>query len=95
MMVDRVGWLHQMEIEQMHPARLSFLAGRHTQERDVVSCIRNNKGHWELMLSCGHAASCVGHMDASLVKTWRCYSCGEIYVKLAPQYAKEFKITVD
>lgn len=74
----------------MHPARLSFLGYKHAPQREVVSCVRNTAGHWDIKLACGHETGCVGHMDASLSKTFSCSPCGLEYVKNAPQYAKEF-----
>lgn len=75
----------------MHEDRLSYLASHNRKTRNIVSCVRNSSGHWEIMLDCGHNASCVGHMDASLSKTWSCTPCGLEYVKSEPQYAAEFK----
>lgn len=75
----------------MHPARLSLLASKHRQKREIVTCTRNEDGHWHITMACGHEGGCVGHFDARLAKEWNCYECGEAYVKAAPQYATEFE----
>lgn len=73
----------------MHPARLSFLAGKHEQPRKVVNNIRSANGT-VLTLECGHCINIASHFDCSKVEQRGCRECGLEYVKNAPQYAKEF-----
>lgn len=70
----------------MHPARFSFLAGKHAPSRNIVARKRKHGGSWLLGLECGHIGECVAHMDCSKTQTWRCIPCGEAYVKTTEEF---------
>jgi hypothetical protein len=72
----------------MHPARFSYLAYNNAPRRKIASKARSDDGSWALTLECGHAGSCVAHMNPN--EDWRCVPCGEQYVKSAPKYTEEF-----
>ena len=74
----------------MHPARLSFLATRHAQKRGVVAREERANGT-RLTLECGHEAIIAPHFDARQTEHCNCSKCGETYVLMAPQYAREFE----
>lgn len=74
----------------MHPARLSFLSVKHKQRRKIDLRTRDAKGHWAIVMQCGHEGTCVGHFDISKETHWNCVECGEAYVRSAPEYAREF-----
>jgi hypothetical protein len=74
----------------MHPARLSFLAIKHKQQRAVVSQDVRSDGTI-ITMECGHTTTFVPHCDTRGVKNCGCSECGEQYVRAAPQYAKEFE----
>jgi hypothetical protein len=73
----------------MHPSRFSFLAYNNKQTRKIVSKTFTSEG-WNLLLECEHYGGCVAHMVPGV--DWKCYPCGEEYIRSAPQYAKEFKV---
>lgn len=74
----------------MHPDRLSYLAYNNRIKRNITSCVRNNIGHWDIVMECGHTGGCIGHMDASMAKQWDCRECSIENVKTSPRWAKEF-----
>lgn len=77
----------------MHPARHDYLAYAHPVKRTIVSRERNAGGHWVLALECGHTGECVGHMDASLDKDWKCWPCSmeRVRVEFADEFATEVR----
>lgn len=75
----------------MHPDRFSFLAGKHRQRRAVTGRDVLANGGTLLTLECGHTATIVPHFGVSRTDHYACHGCGEHYVRMAPQYAKEFE----
>ncbi len=73
----------------MHPARFSFLAGKHAPNRYIAARNRTSDGSWRLELECGHAGQCAAHFDCSKTQDWRCFLCGEAYVKSTKEFLED------
>lgn len=73
----------------MHPARLTLLADRHAQTREIVSRREDATGNY-YALECGHQIKHASHFALSKDKTMRCTECGKTFVRNSPLYAKEF-----
>lgn len=71
----------------MHPARFSFLCGKHAVTRKVVSVEWTVSGSI-VTLECGHVQSIAPHFDCSRKTEARCDECAPDVVRKI--YASEF-----